>query len=62
MRTTTPCVFLSLNAACNADVTRSALESVPGAIRPLTSTSAVCLPDTSPAERQSTASRMITVT
>jgi hypothetical protein len=30
MRTTTPCVFLSLNAACSALLMRSALASLPG--------------------------------
>ena len=49
MRTTTPCVFLSLNAACSALLTRSALASLPGAIRPFTSTIAVCfLPPATP--------------
>ena len=42
MRTTTPCVFLSLNAACSAVVTFSALASLPGAMMPFTSTIAVC--------------------
>ena len=49
MRTTTPCVFLSLNAACSALVILSALASVPGAITPFTSTIAVCfLPPPTP--------------
>ena len=43
MRTTTPCVFLSLNAACSAALMRSALASLPGAMMPFTSTIAVCL-------------------
>ena len=38
----TPCVFLSLNAACSAVVMRSALASVPGAMIPVNSTIAVC--------------------
>src|SRR5688572_5404626 len=57
MRSTTPWVLLSLNAACSAVVTFSALASVPGAIRPLTSTIAVCFlpPVTSARPFQSTA-------
>src|SRR5438270_12071055 len=43
MRTTTPCVFLSLNAACSARVTRSALASAPGAMMPFSSTIAGCV-------------------
>src|SRR3990172_4108570 len=55
-RSTTTCVFLSLNAACSAAVTFSALASVPGAISPLTSTIAVCfLPTASARPFQSTA-------
>jgi hypothetical protein len=55
-RTTTPCVFLSLNAACSALVMRSALASVPGAISPFTSTIAVCfLPPATSAPFQSIA-------
>src|SRR5260370_10308016 len=42
MRTITPCVFLSLNAAWSDAFTFSALASVPGAINPLSSTIAVC--------------------
>src|SRR2546426_3756127 len=42
MRTMTPCVFLSLKAACSDALTFSALASVPGAINPLSSTIAVC--------------------
>ena len=42
MRTITPCVFLSLNAACSAVLILSALASVPGAISPFSSTIAVC--------------------
>src|SRR5688572_18303036 len=41
MRTTTPWVLLSLNAACSAVVIFSALASVPGAMMPFTSTIAV---------------------
>src|SRR5438552_2833979 len=50
MRSTTPCVFLSLKAACSAVVTLSALASVPGAMMPFSSTIAVCfLPRTTSA-------------
>src|SRR5438874_5702752 len=42
MRTITPCVFLSLNAACSAVLIFSALPSVPGAMSPFSSTTAVC--------------------
>ena len=63
MRSTTPCVFLSLNAACSAVVTLSALASVPGAMMPFSSTIAVCfLPRTTSAPPfQSTASSNTTV-
>jgi len=57
MRMITPWVFLSLNAACNAAMIFSALASLPGAIRPESSTIAVCfLPPASSARPfQSTA-------
>ena len=61
IRSTTPCVFLSLNAACSAVVTFSALASVPGAMTPLISTSAVCLPPFESPPFQSIASTMTTV-
>src|SRR5438132_7345859 len=56
MRTMTPCVFLSLNAACSDAVIFSALASVPGAISPESSTIAVCFlpPVRSPRLLQST--------
>jgi hypothetical protein len=61
MRTTTPWVFLSLNAACSAVVIFSALASVPGAIRPFTSTIAVCFLPATSAPFQSTAIIRMTV-
>src|SRR3954469_6222481 len=42
MRMITPCVFLSLNAACSALLIFSALASLPGAMMPFSSTIAVC--------------------
>src|SRR6185436_15086490 len=44
IRSTTPCVFLSLKADCSEFATFSELESVPGPMIPLISTSAVCRP------------------
>jgi len=64
MRTTTPCVFLSLNAACSAVVILSALASVPGAMTPFSSTIAVCFlpPPRSVRACQSTVMMRISVT
>src|SRR4051812_8871621 len=42
MRMMTPCVFLSLNAACSDAFTFSALASLPGEMMPFSSTIAVC--------------------
>src|SRR5690348_17004831 len=42
IRMITPCVFLSLNAACSAVLIFSALASLPGAMMPFSSTIAVC--------------------
>ena len=65
MRSTTPWVFLSLNAACSATVILSALASLPGPMMPFSSTIAVCFPpleDDSPRPFQSIAIIRMNVT